>query len=299
MRLAARDGRVLDSRPCERRAARRALPREAKELVTAQRALPSVAGKLATLAGIAVAFFFALVGTVYLSLRSPEVKVPEVVGKSLAEAESALEQSGLNVRTRARRYSNEVKPDTVLDQAPRAGETVKAGQTVAIVVSRAEAKEGESSVSVKRAEENKNENANQNESASVGNANGNKNENKPKRAANRNRNTNNANANATAGSNVNSNLSANLTTNSADRANAGGTRDTEGSSGVNHNTGERNLNATPPRNANAPREPDASGETTRARVVGERNANTGRANANVPRTGTNVNRNTNRRPPGD
>ena len=126
-------------------------------MVTAQRAIPTVVGKLATLASIAAAFTLALVATIYLSLRSPEVKVPEVTGKSQTEAESLLAEAGLNVRTRARRYSAEVKPDTVLDQAPRSGEMVKSGQTVAIVVSRAEAKAGESSVGIKREEENKNE----------------------------------------------------------------------------------------------------------------------------------------------
>ncbi|MCA1630364.1 MAG: PASTA domain-containing protein [Acidobacteria bacterium] len=161
----------------------------------AQRALPSLIGKLATLATIAVAFLLALVGTIYLSLRSPEVKVPEVVGKTFTDAENALADAGLSVRTRARRYSSEVKPDTVLDQTPHAGDTVKKGQTIAIVLSRAEAKEGESSVGVKKEEEKKAENANDSSSSSASNTN-NRNENKPKKAANKNKNANANNANA-------------------------------------------------------------------------------------------------------
>ena len=39
---------------------------------------------------IAIAFLFGVVTTVYLSLRSPEVKVPDVVGKDRFEAEKIL-----------------------------------------------------------------------------------------------------------------------------------------------------------------------------------------------------------------
>jgi hypothetical protein len=263
----------------------------------AQRALPSLVGKLATLVVIAFAFLFALVGTVYLSLRSPEVKVPEVVGKSQADAENALADAGLNVRTRARRFSSEVKPDTVLDQAPHAGDTVKKGQTVAIVLSRAEAKEGESSVGVKKAEEKKAEGGNENakEPAEVGESNANnRNENKPKKAANKNKNANannaNANSNITAAKNVNSNLNTNLVGNSAGGAENRGGGETPP---PNRNT------PTPPRNANAPANtarntntnpggaatPDSNGG--RSRTVTNRNTNSGGGR----------NANANRRPP--
>ena len=259
----------------------------------AQRALPSLVGKLATLATIAVAFLLALVGTIYLSLRSPEVKVPEVVGKTFSDAENALADAGLSVRTRARRFSSEVKPDTVLDQTPHAGDTVKKGQTIAIVLSRAEAKEGESSVGVKKEEDKKAENANANESASseASNAN-NRNENKPKKTANKNKNANannaNANSNITAAKNVNSNLNTNLVGNSA-----GGAEDRAGD----ETPPAANRNAPPPRNANAPAttprnaNANAGGALSpnsnagRSRTVTNRNANAGGA------------RNANRRPP--
>ena len=146
---------------------------------------------------IAIAFLFGLGTTVYLSLRSAEVTVPEVVGKHRFDAERILENADLNFRVRATRPSNEVKADTVLFQLPRAGEVVKVGQTVAMDISR-RAKEGEAteaSVNDKKASEEKGaENRNADESA-----NGNENESRPTR----NKNTNkNANANANGDHNV-------------------------------------------------------------------------------------------------
>jgi beta-lactam-binding protein with PASTA domain len=165
--------------------------------------------RLGIVIAIAVVFLFGLATTVYLSLRSPEVRVPDVVGKDRFEAEHILGGAGLNYRVRATRPSNQLKADTVLFQVPRSGEVVKAGQTVAMDISRA-AKEGDASEAVveKPAEENaKPENAN--EAAA--------NENKPKR----NKNTNkNANENANGNRNANSNRPLNSNGNTGN-ANAG------------------------------------------------------------------------------
>ena len=54
---------------------------------------------------LAIAFLFGLATTVYLSLRSPEVTVPEVLGKDRFEAERVLGDAGLNFRIRATRPS--------------------------------------------------------------------------------------------------------------------------------------------------------------------------------------------------
>lgn len=149
---------------------------------------------------IAIAFLFGLATTVYLSLRSPEVTVPEVVGKDRFEAERILGEADLNFRVRATRASNQVQPNTVLFQLPRAGEVVKTGQTVAMDISRA-AKAGEASevvndknASEEKALDNRNTNTSDNK---------NENENRPKRKpVNKNANEN-ANANANANANVN------------------------------------------------------------------------------------------------
>jgi beta-lactam-binding protein with PASTA domain len=188
---------------------------------------------------IAITFLFGLATTVILSLRSPVVTVPQVVGKDRFEAESTLRSAGLNFRVRAARPSNQVKPDTVLFQLPRAGEEVKGGQTIAVDVSRP-AKEGEASEGLstddKAGKGNENTNANTNESSSAGNAN----ESKPKR----NKNTNN-NGNA----NNNRNANANRARANANNRNANSETNTENqnreSDNSNSNRSNRNRNRRP------------------------------------------------------
>jgi beta-lactam-binding protein with PASTA domain len=176
---------------------------------------------------IAIVFVFGLATTVYLSLRSPEVTVPVVVGKDRFEAERVLGAAGLNFRIRATRPSNQMKADTVLFQLPRGGEVVKAGQTVAMDISRL-VKEGESSEAVvpEPTPEEKPANQNADETAAA-------NENKPKRNKNTNKNANdNGNVN-TGNRNANSNANANRP-------------------GTNKNANAGNTNAAGNRNSNRP-----------------------------------------------
>jgi hypothetical protein len=183
---------------------------------------------------IGLAFLFGLSATVYLSLRSPEVTVPNVVGQDRFEAEKTLENAGLNFRVRATRPSNQVKADTVLFQLPRAGEVVKAGQTVAMDISRT-AKEGEASeavvtdkkVSEEKAAENRNTNAanenrprrprvvNKNENASInGNIEtSNANANRARTTGNVNGNVSGADSNVNLGRNANQNVNRNANQN--------------------------------------------------------------------------------------
>ncbi|MBD0373038.1 MAG: PASTA domain-containing protein [Pyrinomonadaceae bacterium] len=199
----------------------------------------SAFGRLGIIIAIALAFIFGMTGTVYLSLRSPEVKVPSILGKSRQEAEDELSRAGLNMRVRATRYSADTKPDTVLLQLPHPGEVVKTGQTVAVDISRAQAKEGESSTSVatekKQEGGEKAEGGNQNEgqgntaASTANNQNAtqnqnNRNKNKNKNAnnannsnnrnANNSNNRNNSNGNANRPVNLNNRNTANTTTNS-------------------------------------------------------------------------------------
>ena len=159
----------------------------------------SIFRSIAIVIAIAVVFLFGVATTVYLSLRSPEVKVPDVVGKDRFEAEKILADADLKFRVRATRPSNQAKQDTVLFQLPRAGEVVKTGQTVAMDISRA-AKEGETPENVTPDEPSENRNTN---SAA------NSNENKPKKPRPRNTNEN-ANANSNGNANGNTNRPANL-----------------------------------------------------------------------------------------
>jgi PASTA domain len=187
--------------------------------------IASIFRSIAIVIAIAVVFLFGVATTVYLSLRSPEVKVPDVVGKDRFDAEKILAEADLKFRVRASRPSNQAKPDTVLFQLPRPGEVVKAGQTVAMDISRA-AKEGETPENVTPEEPADNRNAN---------ASANTNDNKPKRPRNKNTNEN-ANANKNANSNTNRPVNANRPPANANRSNA--------------NAGGANVNAIPRSNVN-------------------------------------------------
>ena len=185
-------------------------------LVNLAARLTSIFRSIAIVIAIALVFLFGVATTVYLSLRSPEVKVPDVVGKDRFEAEKILAGADLKSRIRATRPSNEAKPDTVMFQLPRPGEVVKAGQTVAMDISRP-TKEGETPENVTPDEPVENRNIN----SAV-----NSNENKPKKPRPKNTNENvNANANTNANKSVNAN-----------RANV--------------NAGPANVNATPHANVN-------------------------------------------------
>jgi beta-lactam-binding protein with PASTA domain len=224
----------------------------------ALRSILSAFGKLGVVALIAVAFAFGLLTTIYLSLRSPNIQVPEVVNQSYFDGEKTLSKAGLDIRERAKRYKPGVEPGMILDQSPRSGDVVKAGQTIAVVVSRAP-KEGEKppdeEVIEERREERGTEALDQNKNQ---NAN---------RRRNTNRNTNgNQNANASANSNANGravnanngnagNRNANATRNSNLNANAGRTRNSN-SGAVNTNTRPRTTNSARPAGSNANRRPN-------------------------------------------
>jgi hypothetical protein len=212
----------------------------------------SAVGKIGIIIGIAVAFLFGLTTTVFLSLRSAQVKVPDVVGKDRLTAENALADSGLNIRVRATRPSADAKPDTILMQLPRAGEMVKEGQTVAVDLSRVP-RAGEASISIASAEnkstenkpeENKEaENSNSNQPAAKNdNANANQNQNRPKKNKNANSNSKNANNsnNSNNGSNAgNSNRNANNRNANQNLTNRNTARD---ANNVIHNANTTNIN---------------------------------------------------------
>ncbi len=93
-------------------------------------------GRLAAVGVMLVAFLAGMAGVVYMSLSGEEIKVPEIVGKDFVESEKELANLGLKIKRRADRASDE-KINTVLEQLPRPGETVKSGQMILVVVSKA------------------------------------------------------------------------------------------------------------------------------------------------------------------
>ena len=96
----------------------------------------SAIGKLAVVALLLAAFIAGMAGVVYMSLSGKEITVPEIVGKDFLESEKELASLGLKIKRRADRPSTE-KMNTVLEQLPKAGETVKTGQLIFVVVSKA------------------------------------------------------------------------------------------------------------------------------------------------------------------
>ncbi|CAN5516182.1 hypothetical protein BH10ACI2_BH10ACI2_26120 [soil metagenome] len=95
----------------------------------------SAIGRLAALGLIAGAFALGLAGVVYMGLQGKELKVPEITGKDFTESERELASLGLKIKKRADRASTE-RPNTVIEQLPKPGETVKTGQLIYVVTSK-------------------------------------------------------------------------------------------------------------------------------------------------------------------
>ena len=96
----------------------------------------SAIGKLLILALLLSTFGVGMVGVVYMSLSGTEMKVPDIVGKDLNVSEKELAALGLKIKKRADRVSSE-PINTVIEQLPKPGETVKTGQMILVVVSKA------------------------------------------------------------------------------------------------------------------------------------------------------------------
>ena len=90
---------------------------------------------MAALALLLGAFLFGMASVVYMSLQGSEVKVPEITGKDFSESERELASLGLKIKKRADRFSDEA-PNTVIEQLPKTGETVKTGQLILVVTSK-------------------------------------------------------------------------------------------------------------------------------------------------------------------
>ena len=109
----------------------------------------SALGKLLIVASLAAAFLFGMSYVVYRSLQGSEITVPEIVGKNYGESEKELEALGLKIKKRADRYSEEA-PNTVLEQLPKPGDTVKTGQLILVVTSKPNPDENEKPTTIKK-----------------------------------------------------------------------------------------------------------------------------------------------------
>lgn len=120
--------------------------------------ITSAFGKIAIVAALLGAFLVGLVSVVWLSLRGDEIKVPEIVGKDVLESEKELAALGLKLKRRANRFSEE-KPNTILEQLPKPGETVKTGQVISVVLSRINPEGSEEPAVIEKDTDNANANA--------------------------------------------------------------------------------------------------------------------------------------------
>jgi beta-lactam-binding protein with PASTA domain len=109
----------------------------------------SAIGKLIFVGVLLAAFLASMAGVVYMSLSGAEVKVPDITGKDFVESEKELASLGLKIRRRADRESAD-PINTVIEQLPKPGETVKSGQWISVVVSKAGLKPEETPSSLKK-----------------------------------------------------------------------------------------------------------------------------------------------------
>ena len=109
----------------------------------------SAFGKLFIVIVLAGTFIVGMVGVVYMSLQGQEMKVPDIAGKDFVESEKELTALGLRIKKRADRYSTE-KPNTILEQLPKAGDTVKTGQMILVVTSKTNPEGEEAPTTVKK-----------------------------------------------------------------------------------------------------------------------------------------------------
>lgn len=66
--------------------------------------------------------------------RSPQVKVPNVIGQDYRKGEAMLKEKGLMIRVLAKRSDENQPIDMILDQVPRGGESVDVGYTIGVTI---------------------------------------------------------------------------------------------------------------------------------------------------------------------
>ncbi|HLM02444.1 MAG TPA: PASTA domain-containing protein [Pyrinomonadaceae bacterium] len=217
----------------------------------------SALGKLIMVALLAAAFVAGMIGTVWLSLRGEEIQVPEIVGKDFNESEKELAALGLKLKRRSYRYSEE-KPNTVIEQAPKAGDTVKTGHQILVVVSQENPEGTEAPATLKKDGKDEVETLDSNSSDKPKSTNKNTGGKKPEKTRDVISNKSNKNANA-----GNSNGNSSNSSNSKSNSNNGG--------------GSDNKNSTAPSTSKTPNpaktpaakpndKPPAAGDTRNRRV---------------------------------
>jgi len=197
-------------------------------------------GKLFIVTALAATFIVGLVGVVYMSLQGQVLKVPEIIGKDLVESEKELASLGLKIKKRADRFSTE-KPNTILEQLPKAGDTVKTGQWILVVTSKTNPEGEETPVTLKKNvndldDSEKIEELISDKPKRANKTNSNVNSNKKKSSTTRDVISNNSNENSNSSNSGNSN---NKNSDSDDKS----SKNTANSNKANSNTNKTNSNS--------------------------------------------------------
>ena len=83
---------------------------------------------------LALAFFMSATITIYTLFRIGDTRVPDVIGKTEAEAQKLAEKAGLKVKI-TRRNDQSVPTDTVIETRPGPNSSVKKDSNLTIIVS--------------------------------------------------------------------------------------------------------------------------------------------------------------------
>jgi beta-lactam-binding protein with PASTA domain len=83
---------------------------------------------------LALAFFMSATITIYTLFRIGDTRVPDVIGKTEAEAQKLAEKAGLKVKI-TRRNDPSVPTDTVIETRPGPNSSVKKDSNLSIIVS--------------------------------------------------------------------------------------------------------------------------------------------------------------------
>lgn len=90
---------------------------------------------IVVLVGVLLFIFFNSLG--FITNHNETIKIPEVAGKSLAEAEKILEAAGFSVGVQDSVYTDTLPPLTVIRQSPESDEIVKMHRTIFLTINRA------------------------------------------------------------------------------------------------------------------------------------------------------------------
>ncbi|HVF89572.1 MAG TPA: PASTA domain-containing protein [Blastocatellia bacterium] len=94
----------------------------------------TISRRLGMVVVLALAFFLSALITMYTLFRSGDTRVPNVVGKSEAEAQKMAEQAGLKVKIQKRADAS-VPENVVIETRPGPNSSVKKDSGLTIVVS--------------------------------------------------------------------------------------------------------------------------------------------------------------------